>query len=613
MSNSFDALNNIFKDTSDFLVIGLTGRTGSGCSTAAQLLSQDKLNIPTVEHCHFRDNERRKFRIISDYINTKWNPFKWLQVRTIITKYILELNFSEFVKLVAEVNDSDSHAVRESLISFKDNYDQAHLEVKEFLSLPEQSIKELEIKKERAFEIYFEYLPNFSNQLRRALQGITQSAYTALYQTAGDNIRASGKANIRQFDPKNIYNFANSINKVIKVARYKAKLEGKPCLIVIDAIRNPYEALYLRERYADFYLMSVNTDNKNRLEHLRSSHKFSDEQIKRLDEKEYPKKLKGDAKFTSQNIQKCIELSDIHINNPRENRFGDSELAAQLAWYVSLMLHPGLVMPTATESCMQIAYSVKKNSGCISRQVGAVVSDAFNSVKAVGWNNTPQGQVPCLLRCAEHLLNGVDSVAYSDYEKNDIEFRTNIQEKFGPIISIAKQEGRTTAYCFKDIQNEIENEKNQVHTRSLHAEENAFLQIAKYGGQMIKGGTLYTTASPCELCAKKAYQLGIAKIVYIDPYPGISTNHVLASGDQKPELVLFRGAVGSAFHKLYQPMMPYKDELDMMFSFPKKEDKKQIRINNLENELSKYKEKVAELEKYKEKLVELEKNIATND
>ncbi len=186
--------------------------------------------------------------------------------------------------------------------------------------------------------------------------------------------------------------------------------------------------------------------------------------------------------------------------------------------------------------------------------------------------------------------------AYSDYEKNDTEFRTRIQDKFGAIISLAKQEGRTTAYCFKDVQNEIENERNQVHTRSLHAEENAFLQIAKYGGQMIRGGTLYTTASPCELCAKKAYQLGIAKIVFIDPYPGISTNHVLASGDEKPELILFRGAVGSAFHKLYQPMMPYKDELDMMFSIPKKEDNKQMKIKELENAISRYKEKIAALE-----------------
>lgn len=67
-------------------------------------------------------------------------------------------------------------------------------------------------------------------------------------------------------------------------------------------------------------------------------------------------------------------------------------------------------------------------------------------------------------------------------------------------------------YCFKSIYNGMKKDKNQVHTRALHAEENAFLQIAKYGGAKIEGGKLFTTASPCELCSKKAYQLGIKEI-----------------------------------------------------------------------------------------------------
>lgn len=94
------------------------------------------------------------------------------------------------------------------------------------------------------------------------------------------------------------------------------------------------------------------------------------------------------------------------------------------------------------------------------------------------------------------------------------------------------------------------------------------MQISKHGGQKLLGGVLFTTASPCELCAKKAYQLGLKKIVYIDPYPGIATQHILSSGKNKPELELFRGAVGRAFYQLYQPLMPYKDEMEMIFEIP---------------------------------------------
>lgn len=100
-----------------------------------------------------------------------------------------------------------------------------------------------------------------------------------------------------------------------------------------------------------------------------------------------------------------------------------------------------------------------------------------------------------------------------------------------------------------------------VYTRSLHAEENAILQMAKYGGEPLMNGVIYVTASPCELCAKKLYQIGVRKIVYIDPYPGISLNQIVRAGFKRPRLKLFQGAYGTTYFKLYQPFMSYKDEL----------------------------------------------------
>lgn len=57
----------------------------------------------------------------------------------------------------------------------------------------------------------------------------------------------------------------------------------------------------------------------------------------------------------------------------------------------------GLVSPTTIERTMQMAYSAKSNSGCISRKVGAVIVNIDNSVQAIGWNDVPKGQVPCVL------------------------------------------------------------------------------------------------------------------------------------------------------------------------------------------------------------------------
>src|SRR5690606_30655910 len=175
-----------------------------------------------------------------------------------------------------------------------------------------------------------------------------------------------------------------------------------------------------------------------------------------------------------------------------------------------------------------------------------------------------KGQVPCNLRSLRALDSSFDPVEYSVYERNNERFRKAAKEKLIKLEPVAGQTGRPLSYCFKSLKNGIDVDKNQVHTRSLHAEENAFLQITKYGGVAVQGGKLFTTASPCELCSKKAYQLGISEIVYIDPYPGIAIEHILQIGEAPPKLTQFRGAVGKGFHQLYEPLMPYKDELSYL-------------------------------------------------
>jgi hypothetical protein len=55
-------------------------------------------------------------------------------------------------------------------------------------------------------------------------------------------------------------------------------------------------------------------------------------------------------------------------------------------------------------------------------------------------------------------------------------------------------------------------------------------------------------------------------IYYVDPYPGISTKQILEAGSNKPEVRLFNGAIGNAYHWLYEPLMAYKDELSLMLN-----------------------------------------------
>jgi dCMP deaminase len=291
---------------------------------------------------------------------------------------------------------------------------------------------------------------------------------------------------------------------------------------------------------------------------------FSRGKISQIDNRETPKDSFWDSisNFLSQDIATCIQIADIYIKNTgKHDNINYNNLKEQLVRYVSLIQHPGIINPSKNEKLMQMAFTAKLNSGCLSRKVGAIVTNSAGSPKAIGWNSSPEGQTSCLLRNVHAMINNTDPYSYSQYEKTNTDMISIAREYIQSFDVALEERGLNCSFCFKDFQNKKERKGNQVHNRALHAEENAFLQVAKFGGEGVAGGSLYTTAAPCDLCSRKAYQLGIRKIFYIDPYPGIAVEHVLMVGREPPELILFHGAIGSAYHKLYSSIIPYKDEL----------------------------------------------------
>lgn len=437
-------------------------------------------------------------------------------------------------------------------------------------------------------KLFTELIPNTSIKLKAILKKYTciegsnkeSNLYTYLYQLIGNNLRSSGLPFDSEFLPDKFFTLADRAKRLLKNIRKVNNDENKQTLICIDAIRNPFEATFFKDRYSAFYLLSVNTEDNFRRSRL--SNKLTQKQIDSLDKTEYPKKLNNDEKFYNQNISACLEISDIHIYNPDTNDHKYFDLTKQLLKYIILMKHPGLITPTHEERCMRIAYNAKLNSGCLSRQVGAVVTGDDYAIKSVGWNEVPKGQVSCSLRDIKQYCKNKDVESYSNYEISNKDFSDTIHLIYKN-INYKELKGRKYPYCFKDIYNSLMDKDNQVHTRALHAEENAFLQISKYGGVGVKGGYLFTTASPCELCAKKAYQLGIKKIYYIDPYPGISQSHILKFGklenSDNPKMNLFFGAIGNAYISLYTPRMSFKDELKML-----EDPNIEKIINNIEKE-----------------------------
>ncbi|WOE77291.1 hypothetical protein RZO07_18350 [Pseudomonas protegens] len=545
-----EAVSRIYGDKDDFIIIGLTGQTGSGCSTVASILSKKTENI---RHSLFTGNDpssnaERKEKIVYKCFQKTWTPFILIQASSILTLILSEVPIEQSALFLGSQNlekDSEENTIK-TLKEIQDKT--ANLNTSDIDSL-------------RTF--YTEFLPKQNTILK---ENIGPAKYVTLFQKIGNNLRVSGSAISDTENSGSFFSLAEKINQIIKELR-KARKSGEKTFIVIDAIRNPFEAIYFQDRYSSFYLMAVSCDDEQRKGRLRAL-RYTDKQIETIDAEEYSdRKLTARDSYIKQDIQACLQRADLYVSNPNSDNTVShfSSLANQILTFVALMIRPGLITPTPLERCMQIAYTAKLNSGCISRQVGAVVTDKNFSVQSVGWNDTPFGQVPCSLRSRFDLINGHDQEAYSEYEKSDKPYIDKFTNENPKYIKITET-GRNISYCFKNEYNELKKEKNQVHTRSLHAEENAFLQISKYGGRGVENGKLFTTASPCELCSKKAYQLGIKEIYYIDPYPGIAMSHILLGGTNNPTLILFSGAIGKAFHNLYSSRMSYKDELSALSS-----------------------------------------------
>lgn len=501
------------------------------------------------------------------------------------------------------------------------------------------------------FVFCFGYLPLLKKGIKKQLE---RSAYTILFQKLGNNIRAYGEALVKNEEKKpdaeNLFAISHRANRFIKLLRFHGseylssdgdnrsdeQTERKPesaVFVVISSFKNIFEAYYFKKRYSAFYLVAVSCDeemrrnqfndlSKFRLTELRENLSSGKRVYRRVQEKR--KEINGEetrdslglndseyefwreiceknplqkmayenniANFILQDVVTCVENADIFVsrNYDEPNYKFDYDLIYQLGRNITLMLHPGLLTPTKIEKCMQIAISAKLNSGCLSRQVGAVVADSEYEILSVGWNDAPCGDESCIRRNLYDLFQKRDPDAYSQFEREDDEFRSYL-EKIEQTLNEKKKQlhGLPLAFCFKDIYQDIISQRDQIYTRALHGEERALVAC---DGERAQGGYLFTTSSPCELCAKKAKEAKISKIYYIEQYPGISRSHIINYGPKKGriEYKLFVGAVGLAYMKLYTPVMPYKDELTILGYSPKniyeqikKEDKKR---NEKENE-----------------------------
>ena len=89
-----EAIKSLYSQRDKFILIGLTGRTGSGCTTVAKILSTDdmkKLDLKSYKTCDYNDSGERKYSIIYRYMKEgkKWKKFDVIEASSVIFSGIL--------------------------------------------------------------------------------------------------------------------------------------------------------------------------------------------------------------------------------------------------------------------------------------------------------------------------------------------------------------------------------------------------------------------------------------------------------------------------------------------------------------------------------------------
>ena len=280
-------IDRVFQLRENFVIIGLTGRTGSGCTTVAEKLATKEWKELKSNYKDFNsqpiDNVVRKNRIVHRYLKDHWKqPFDVISASDIIFYYALKESFEDFADSLASVNiepDEESKyeqskpmidsALRGELNNLKDEFNELHnkIQICEDFLHNEDYTNTANLNLLR--DVVFKEIKTFRNSLEGILTKTIKKVIANELQSWGNNIRKYNSIKKQNAPYKKAPScLARKINQIIKALRVYDKNNGRKTLIVIDALRNPFEVLYFRERYSAFYLMAVHTEEKVRRDAL---------------------------------------------------------------------------------------------------------------------------------------------------------------------------------------------------------------------------------------------------------------------------------------------------------------------------------------------------------
>ncbi|EOV8090849.1 anti-phage dCTP deaminase [Vibrio parahaemolyticus] len=326
----------------------------------------------------------------------------------------------------------------------------------------------------------------------------------------------------------------------------------KKIAYVIDQLKHPDEVKLLRSVYPrNFYLLGLIRTEKERRLNLEEE-KMSLQEIDEL--------IRRDRKGVDhgQQVEKTLHNADYFIHNVHNH---SQLLEKSVDRFIKLVHGVNGITPTIDEIGMHAAHSASLRSACLSRQVGAAITDEHGGVISTGCNDVPSFN--------GGLYNSNSSTDFRCVHRGQC---TNDKHK-----ALLKEEIRDI--LSKELNNEVllntltdkitsgTKIKSLIeYSRAVHAEMDAIVALARNNKESAVGKTLFATTYPCHNCARHIVAAGIKRVVYIEPYEKslamkLHDDSITDSGEsEKVKLSPFEGVSPRRFEAFFRSNGNRKDD-----------------------------------------------------
>lgn len=272
---------------------------------------------------------------------------------------------------------------------------------------------------------------------------------------------------------------------------------------VVDSIKNKEELELFKLVYNDlYYFVGVFSHLENRINHLEDNGLKRDEIFSLID------RDSGEEIQFGQKVTDTFIEADLFI---RIDKSSHTSIDPKIKRFLNLVFCNEIITPTKHENAMYLAAAAAGNSACLSRQVGACLTDTNGSVLSVGWNDVPKfkggvyqySENDPIGQNDSRCMNLKGGVCFNDIEKSLI--RNELIKEFVK-NGVLKDIDKTKA--IKLLENSRIKELIEF-SRAVHAEMHAIISAAKKSGDGIQNGILYCTTYPCHNCARHIVASGI--------------------------------------------------------------------------------------------------------